>query len=177
MSNSEGVLCIPQNSSITEASPSDSLMSYLGHSLEESYPSTNKWLTLNQIVRNRTLWQFNCVQTNDWCLIELLVIDSNTWSNLTVKWWMNNKIFGTIQLCANILALAHLKIRLHTNYWLTNNMYNYWTVCKQMSSGSFKNVIYKLCIDKSYMYRGFGIEELTIVDMPQNPNSSIRSNT
>ena len=35
----EGVLCIPQSSSITEALPSDCLMSYLGHSLEESYPS------------------------------------------------------------------------------------------------------------------------------------------
>ena len=31
------VLCIPQSSSITGASPSDCLVSYLGHSLEESY--------------------------------------------------------------------------------------------------------------------------------------------
>ena len=29
----EGVLCIPQSSSITEDSPSDCLMSYRGHSL------------------------------------------------------------------------------------------------------------------------------------------------
>ena len=36
---SEGVHCIPQSSSITEASASDCLVSYLGHSLEESYPS------------------------------------------------------------------------------------------------------------------------------------------
>ena len=35
----EGVLCIYQSSSITEASPSDCLLSYLGHSLGESYRS------------------------------------------------------------------------------------------------------------------------------------------
>ena len=33
------VLRIPQSSSITEASPSDSTVSYIGHSLGESYPS------------------------------------------------------------------------------------------------------------------------------------------
>ena len=33
------VLWIPQSSSITEASASDCLVSYLGHSLEEAYPS------------------------------------------------------------------------------------------------------------------------------------------
>ncbi len=31
--SNEGVLCIPQNPSITGASPSDSLVSYLGHLL------------------------------------------------------------------------------------------------------------------------------------------------
>ena len=35
----EGVLCIPQNTNITGASASDCLVSYPGHSLEESYPS------------------------------------------------------------------------------------------------------------------------------------------
>ena len=37
-SNKE-VLHIPQNSSITGTSPSDCLVSYLGHSLGRSYPS------------------------------------------------------------------------------------------------------------------------------------------
>ena len=36
---SKGVLQIPQNSNITGASPSDCLVSYPGHLLEESYPS------------------------------------------------------------------------------------------------------------------------------------------
>ena len=36
----ERVLRIPQSSSITEASPSDCLVTYTGHSLEKSYPST-----------------------------------------------------------------------------------------------------------------------------------------
>ena len=35
----EGVLHIPQSSNISGASPSDCLLSYSGHSLEESYPS------------------------------------------------------------------------------------------------------------------------------------------
>ena len=34
----EGILHIPQSSSITKASPSDCLVPYPGHSLEESYP-------------------------------------------------------------------------------------------------------------------------------------------
>ena len=38
--SSEGELHIPQSSSITGTSPSDCLVSYLGHSLEETYPST-----------------------------------------------------------------------------------------------------------------------------------------
>ena len=35
----EGVLCIPKNSSITGASPSNCLVSYPGYSLAGSYPS------------------------------------------------------------------------------------------------------------------------------------------
>ena len=33
---------------------------------------------------NKTAWSFNCVQTNDWRLIELLMIRSNTWDHLTL---------------------------------------------------------------------------------------------
>ena len=39
---------------------------------------------LNWNVGNRTIWSFYCVQTNDLCLIELLVINSNTWNHLTM---------------------------------------------------------------------------------------------
>ena len=42
--DNERVLPIPQNFSITEASPSDSLASYTGHLLRESYPSTEMQL-------------------------------------------------------------------------------------------------------------------------------------
>ena len=49
----EGVLNIPHNSSITEASPLDCLMSYLGHSLEESYPSTKMQLVYSWVPANR----------------------------------------------------------------------------------------------------------------------------
>ena len=37
--SNEGLLCIPQNSIITGTSPSDSLVSYTGHSLSVSYSS------------------------------------------------------------------------------------------------------------------------------------------
>ena len=53
--------------------------------------------------------------------------------------------------CANKLALTHLKIRLPINYFLTNHMYNHLTAWKQMSSDSFKNVINKLYVYKSYI--------------------------
>ena len=39
--DNEGVLHIPQSSSITEGSPSDSLVLYPGHVLEESYLSVD----------------------------------------------------------------------------------------------------------------------------------------
>ena len=32
-------------------------------------------------------------------------------------------------------------------------MYNHLTVCKQINSGSFKNVINKLYVYKSYLYK------------------------
>ena len=38
----KGVLQIPQSSSINGTSPSDCLVSYLGHSFGESYPSAEK---------------------------------------------------------------------------------------------------------------------------------------
>ena len=41
----EGALCIPQSSGITDASPSDYLVSYPGHSLRESYFSAEmQWV-------------------------------------------------------------------------------------------------------------------------------------
>ena len=48
-------------------------------------------------------------------------------------------------------SLTHLIKRLLRNYSLTNHMYNHLTVWKNTSSGSFKNVIYKLCVYKSYI--------------------------
>ena len=39
--DNEGVFCIPQTSSITGNSPSDCLLSYSGHLLRETYPSTD----------------------------------------------------------------------------------------------------------------------------------------
>ena len=44
---------------------------------------------LNWIVRNETLWPYNCMITCD-CLIVMLVIHSNTWNYLTVCKQMND---------------------------------------------------------------------------------------
>ena len=54
---SKGVLCIPQNSSITGASPSDCLVSYLGHSLEESYPSAEMETVYSTVPANWAIIQ------------------------------------------------------------------------------------------------------------------------
>ena len=39
----------------------------------------------NWFVRNRNVWLFNCVLTNDSCLIELLVIHRNTWNSIKLS--------------------------------------------------------------------------------------------
>ena len=64
----DGVLCIPQSSSITGVSPSDCLVSYPGHSSGESYPSAEmqkvystapaNWATLGKTINvgDKKLW-------------------------------------------------------------------------------------------------------------------------
>ena len=48
----EGILHIPQSSSITTASPSDCLMSHPGHSLGVSYPSADMHLVYSTAPAN-----------------------------------------------------------------------------------------------------------------------------
>ena len=43
-----------------------------------------KQMTYAKLFWNRTVWPFYCVKTNDWRLIELLVIHNNTWNHLTL---------------------------------------------------------------------------------------------
>ena len=59
----------------------------------------------NWIIRNTTVWSFNCAQTNNWCLIELSVINNNT-SN-------------------------HLTLLIHAIEWLEIELFDDFTVCKQ----------------------------------------------
>ena len=54
----EGVLCIPQTSNITGASPSDSLVLYPGHSLGESYPSAVIQLVYSTALCNKQIGWF-----------------------------------------------------------------------------------------------------------------------
>ena len=45
-----------------------------------------------------------------------------------------------------------------------------------MSSGSFKNIVYKMCLEivsDKYVWKGFGIEWPKMVDMPQNQTNRI----
>ena len=51
--SNEEVFCIPQSSSITEASPSNCLVSYPGHSLGESYPSAEMQSVYSAAPANR----------------------------------------------------------------------------------------------------------------------------
>ena len=44
-----------------------------------------------------------------------------------------------------------LKIRLPINFWLKKHIYDHLTVCKRISSGSFKKVNHKLCVYKLYI--------------------------
>ena len=54
----EGMLRIPQSSSITEALPSDCIVSYPEHSLGESYPSAEKQLVYS--AHFRFFFKFYC---------------------------------------------------------------------------------------------------------------------
>ena len=51
--DNDGVLCIPQSFSVTEASPSDYLVLYPRHSLEKSYPSTVMQSVYSTALANR----------------------------------------------------------------------------------------------------------------------------
>ena len=57
----EGVLCIPQSSSITGASSSDCLVSYIGHSLGESYLSVEIQSVYSTASANWATHLFVCV--------------------------------------------------------------------------------------------------------------------
>ena len=57
----EGALCVPQSSSITEASPLDYLVLHLGQSLWGSYPSAEE--TIKNNIKNNTI-NFCCYFCN-----------------------------------------------------------------------------------------------------------------
>ena len=69
-SNSFKILLTPQSSSITEDSPSDCVVSYSGHSLEESYPSAEMQLVYSAVLVD---WTKNivcvCVFLSFFCLM------------------------------------------------------------------------------------------------------------
>ena len=54
----KGVLRIPQGSSITEASPSDCLVSYAGHSLGKSYTSAEMLLVVSNAPAEWAIYGF-----------------------------------------------------------------------------------------------------------------------
>ena len=87
----EGVLHISQSSSITGASPSDCLVSFSGHSLDESYPSAEKQSVYSRATANRAtsaLWQ-NLKYLSVFLLSFIFMLWSIEWQNQ-----LNDKFFS-----------------------------------------------------------------------------------
>ena len=89
--DNEGVLCISKSSSITGTSLSDCLVSYPGHSLEESYPSIDKQSVYSTAPAD---WTMN----NDGCFIKITgekakYIDKERSDNHS--FWKNYHVTGT----------------------------------------------------------------------------------
>ena len=61
----------------------------------------------NWMVWYRTVWSFNCVLTNDWCLIELLVIHSNTIELLEIK-LIDHLTVCIYKMCLQIIYLLYM---------------------------------------------------------------------
>ena len=75
--DNEGVLRIPQSSSITGTSPSDCLVSYQDTHWEEGLTPlqrSSRCILQSQPTGQRTVWNLNWVQTNDLHWIKLLEI-------------------------------------------------------------------------------------------------------
>ena len=88
---------------------------------------------------------FNCVQTKEQCWIELLVLNSNTWSSLSVSL---NWIIGMTGQYLKPLNCVRIIVIL---------------VCKQINSDSFENKItYKVLTYKWYMYNHLTVWKLVI---------------
>ena len=78
-------------------------------------------------------------------------MSANKW--LILKRTVPVGIFGTIGAQTRVILMCE-----QITYKLTNNMYDHLTICKQICSGSFKNVNDKLCVYKSYLLKRFGIK-------------------
>ena len=75
------------------------------------------------------------------------MLDRNTWNYLTEC----KKValtFWKIKLPTNesLTVYTHTHTHTHTHIYIYIYIYIYITLCKQMSSESFKNVIYYLCV-------------------------------
>ena len=94
----EGVLQIPQSSSITEASPSDFLVSYQGHSLGESYLSAEIQSVYSAVPA-------------DWAH-KLLVLVKNIWNHITVCKLFALRMVTTSSNCLQMIIIitTYLKI-------------------------------------------------------------------
>ena len=77
-----------------------------------------KWFTLDRIVRNRIVSSFNCMWTNDRCLIELLVIHRNTWKDLTVlKKWTNARLKMFTRKCVYKSCFLYISMKRIWHGW------------------------------------------------------------
>ena len=127
----EGVLCIPQSSSITRASPSDCLLSYPGYSLE-GVLSLQRGKTPLTCILDMTVSNLMCLVTwpsNIWCRL-LLIRYAMLWTDQILvlqdkrqrtSWRIE---YGsveqyTFEICKSFLKTSISLIRTYTKDFLT----------------------------------------------------------
>ena len=91
----------------------------------------------------------------------LLLLPGPLWSEVLVS--VRVPFIGQIEMFNHLLYLKQFNCVSIELLVLDSNTWNYLTVCKQMTSGLFKDVIYKQFVYKSYTfntngYTGFGMK-------------------
>ena len=150
----EGILRIPQSSSIIGTSPSDCLVSCQGLSLGESYSSAEEQLVCSIAPAN---WAV-LVRVQSWCLENLEYIyitfrSTRTQSGCTCYshlYWPNRNIWS---LCVFVTICVQTKLQyLRELLELNINSRNHLTLCEQISSVRLKIMLQTIIFQIIYIY-------------------------
>ena len=72
----------------------------------------NKWLMINLIIWNRTVWPWYCDHTNDWCYWEISIL-GNIWIWLMLNWIVCKRSFWEFDCTwTNVQCLIKLLLNL-----------------------------------------------------------------